>query len=392
MPTILKTMSIRFYCRESKRRANGKSPVEMAINIDGNRLLTHLPRKEEPEVFDRLVKSRKTNPLKEYLTAVEARLREYETECIREGEPLTVESVKTFIENGYIRRSATVQSFIDDFLHSLQKKRDSGAMSAKRYRKYEIAINYFLKGTEVKPTDPVTMIRNQTILEYKHYLTGEDFEYGTIAGDLQCLKSLILFGLRNGILKENPFIGIKIGKKTKNVRFLSEGEVAKIKEKEMPNDRLEKVKDLFLFQCYTALSYCDMALLEPDDYHANDDGFLFIEKRRKKTGIPFLVVLLPEALEIAKKYEFQLPVISNQKYNAYLKEVATLCGIESKIHSHIGRHTAATFLLNKGVPMEIVAKVLGHSTTAQTRHYAKLLDDSVFREFKKLETSLSQSK
>lgn len=155
----------------------------------------------------------------------------------------------------------------------------------------------------------------------------------------------------------------------------------------MPNERLEKVRDLFLFQCYTALSYCDMELLEPADFQTNGEGVLFIEKKRKKTGIPFLVVLLPDALEIAKKYEFQLPTISNQKYNAYLKEVATLCGIEKKIHSHIGRHTAATYLLNKGVSMEIVAKVLGHATTAQTRHYAKLLDSSVFNEFKRLESA-----
>ena len=156
----------------------------------------------------------------------------------------------------------------------------------------------------------------------------------------------------------------------------------------MPTEGLEHVKDIFLFQCYTALSYCDMALLEPGDFQTNGSGFVFIEKPRKKTGVPFLVVLLPEALAIARKYDYHLPVISNQRYNVNLKEIAMLCGIEKTLHSHVGRHTAATFLLNKGVPMEIVAKVLGHSTTAQTRHYAKLLDDSVFREFKKLEEKL----
>ena len=380
-------MSIRFYCRESKRRSDGKAPVEMAINIDGQRLLTHLPRKEAPESFVRLMNSRKTNPLKEYLTAIETRLREYETECIREGIALTTESVRGFIEAGYVKKPMSVQALIDDFFNGLRQKRDSGAMSIKRYRKYEIAIEYFIKGTEVSPSDPVTAIRYQTIIGFKHYLIGERFEPGTIAGFLQCLKSLILFGLRNGLLKENPFIGIKIGRKKQVVNFLTEAEVARIKGKDMPNERLEKVRDLFLFQCYTALSYCDMELLEPADFQTNGEGVLFIEKKRKKTGIPFLVVLLPDALEIAKKYEFQLPTISNQKYNAYLKEVATLCGIEKKIHSHIGRHTAATYLLNKGVSMEIVAKVLGHATTAQTRHYAKLLDSSVFNEFKRLESA-----
>lgn len=131
-----------------------------------------------------------------------------------------------------------------------------------------------------------------------------------------------------------------------------------------------------------------MAQLEERDFLSTEEGLLYIEKRRKKTGVKFLVVLLPEALAIARKYDFHLPVISNQRYNSYLKEIATLCGIEKNMHSHIGRHTAATFLLNRGIPMDIVAKVLGHSTTAQTRHYAKLLDETVSREFKKLSSEL----
>ena len=127
-----------------------------------------------------------------------------------------------------------------------------------------------------------------------------------------------------------------------------------------------------------------MALLEPKDFKSNEEGIQYLRKNRKKTGVEFFIVLLPEALAIAKKYDYKLPLLSNVKYNAYLKEIGSICKIEKPLHSHIGRHTAATYLLNKSVPMEMVAKVLGHSTTAQTRHYAKLLDRSVFDEFKKL--------
>ena len=152
----------------------------------------------------------------------------------------------------------------------------------------------------------------------------------------------------------------------------------------MPSPGLDNVRDLFLFQCYTALSYCDMALLEPKDFHSNEEGTLYLRKNRKKTGVEFFIVLLPEAVAIARKYHFKLPLISNQRYNNYLKEIGALCNIDKPMHSHIGRHTAATYLLNRSVPMEMVAKVLGHTTTKQTRHYAKLLDRSVFDEFKKL--------
>ena len=151
-----------------------------------------------------------------------------------------------------------------------------------------------------------------------------------------------------------------------------------------PNERLDRIKDLFLFQCYTGLSYCDMELLEPKDFQSNEAGMVYLRKKRKKTGVLFFIVLLPEALNIAKKYSLHLPLISNEKYNSYLKELGTLCNIDKPMHSHIGRHTAATYLLNRSVPMEMVAKVLGHTTTKQTRHYAKLLDKTVFDEFKKL--------
>ena len=124
--------------------------------------------------------------------------------------------------------------------------------------------------------------------------------------------------------------------------------------------------------------------MEPTDFQSNEEGIQYLRKRRKKTGVEFFVVLLPEALDIARKYDYHLPFISNERYNSYLKELGTLCEIDKPMHSHIGRHTAATYLLNHSIPMDMVALTLGHSTTKQTRHYAKLLDRSVFEEFKKI--------
>ena len=179
----------------------------------------------------------------------------------------------------------------------------------------------------------------------------------------------------------------KIKKKTKDVLYLTESEIMAIQEKRLIG-RLEKVRDLFLFQCFTGLSYSDMASLTKDDFHINENGQIYVKKPRRKTGVDYLVVLLSEAERIAEKYDFELPVLSNQRYNSYLKEIKDLCHIPKPLHTHIGRHTAATYLLNKGVPVETVAKILGHSDIRHTQHYAKLLDDSVFREFKKLESRI----
>ena len=331
-----------------------------------------------------MMASQRPNDLKDYLKSIEARLHQFETECIQNGKPFTMDAIKLFIKSGYTSQGITLQTLVEEFMKSVRQKCKAGVIAEKRYRTYEIAISHFFEYDEIKPEMLVAEIKNQHILGFKHKLMGDNYENATIAGFLQCVKSIFNYGLRNDLIKNNPYLGFKIGRKTKIVRFLTEEEVQRIKDKDMMNQRLERVKDLFLFQCYTALSYCDMALLEPKDFQSNEDGVLYLRKKRKKTGIEFFVVLLPDALSIAKKYGYQLPIISNGRYNSYLKEIGSICKIEKPMHSHIGRHTAATYLLNHSIPMEMVAKVLGHSTTQQTRHYAKLLDNSIFDEFKKL--------
>ena len=378
------TFSISFYCRPSRKSIKGGCPIQMAINLQGKRYYISLPRKADPKSFKKMMISQKPDELKDYLKSIEVRLLRFETDCIQGGKPFTIEAIKLFIKSGYSTQGFSFQALVDEFLKSIHLKCKAGGMTEKRYRKYEIAIAHFLEQETIRPEMLVVDIKNQHILDFKHYMMSQNYEQGTISGFLQCLKSVFLFGLRNDLIKNNPFIGYKIGRKDKDVRFLSEEEVERIKAKKMPNERLDRIKDLFLFQCYTGLSYCDMELLEPKDFQSNEEGMVYLRKKRKKTGVLFFIVLLPEALNIAKKYGLHLPLISNVKYNAYLKELGTLCNIDKPMHSHIGRHTAATYLLNRSVPMEMVAKVLGHTTTKQTRHYAKLLDKTVFDEFKKL--------
>ncbi len=384
MKRFTDTFSVGFYCRPSKKTAKGTSPIQMGINLQGERFFVSLPRMANPKQFKKMMASQLPNDLKDYLKSIEARLHQFQTECIQTGKPFTMDAIKSFIKAGYTSQGITFQALVDEFLKSLRLKLKAGGMTPKRYRKYEVAIAHFLEHGDIKPDMLVAEIKNQHILDFKHYMMSDNFEPGTIAGFLQCLKSVFLFGLRNELTRNNPFTGYKIGRKYREVRFLTEEEVQRIENKEMPNECLERVKDLFLFQCFTSISFVDMALLEPKDFHSNEEGTLYLRKNRKKTGVEFFIVLLPEAVAIARKYHFKLPLISNQRYNNYLKEIGTLCNIDKPMHSHIGRHTAATYLLNRSVPMEMVAKVLGHTTTKQTRHYAKLLDRSVFDEFKKL--------
>ena len=370
------TFNIGFVCRPSKVQKSGLAPVEMTIVINGARTYLSLPRKEAPATFKKLSTAKKHNELKEYLQGVYNKVSQKQTEMMLKGIPLTAQALKDFVQFG-CSDSYTVGQLFDDYF-AILKKRVGHNLSQSVYRKYEVARDIFYKYSTLNPKKQVAEISNAVIMDFKAAL-AKDYQSTSAAGILTKIKTICKFAYDNDRLRQDPFAGIKISKKAKDVEFLTEEEVRRIQNRPLHCDRLEKVRDLFLFQCFTGLAYADMAKLTKEDFMGNQMGQTYIKKERCKTRVQFIAVLLPEALKVAEKYDYELPVLSNQKYNAYLKEIASLCGITKPLHTHIGRHTAATYLLNKGLSLETVAKILGHSSTSITKHYAKLLDNSVFK-------------
>ena len=366
------TFNIGFVCRQSKVTKSGKAPVEMSIIINGKRTYLTLPIKEDPKMFQKQVSSKKMNPIKEYLEQVYQKVVVAQTELVKNDIPVTAASLKEYIQNG-CTTSYTIQDLFDEYLKIL-KKRVGINLTKAVYRKYEIVRNLFY--SSISNTKQVTEITNGVIANFYAEL-NQKYESTTSASMMVKLKTIVTYALDNGKLKINPFNSIKISKRTKEVEFLTTEELQAIKSRTF-SGRLEKVRDLFLFQCFTGLAYIDMANLTKEDFQFNEDQ-IYIKKCRVKTNITYLTVLIDEAAEIAKKYNFELPVLSNQKYNSYLKEIADLCGITKSLHTHIGRHTFATYMLNKGVSIEVVAKMLGHSNIKQTQHYSKLVDKTVFK-------------
>jgi len=366
------TFNIGFVCRQSKVTKAGKAPVEMSIIINGKRTYLTLPMKEDPKSFQKLVASKKMNPMKEYLEQIYQKVVVAQTELVKNDIPVTAISLKDYIQNG-CTNSYTIDDLFTEYLKIL-KKRVGVNLTAAVYRKYEIVRDLFYGS--ISSTKQVNEITNGVIANFYAELNRK-YESTTSAAMMVKLKTIITYALDNGKLKINPFNSIKISKRTKEVEYLTLDEIQAIKSKSF-NGRLEKVRDLFLFQCFTGLAYADMAQLTKEDFQFNGEQ-IFIKKCRVKTGISYLTVLIDEAVEIIKKYDFELPVLSNQKYNSYLKEIADLCGITKPMHTHIGRHTFATYMLNKGVSIEVVAKMLGHSNIKQTQHYSKLVDKTVFK-------------
>lgn len=197
-------------------------------------------------------------------------------------------------------------------------------------------------------------------------------------------KGYITKAIKLGICKSNPYDEFKYakGKELKQPVFLTEEELSKILKYKPETDKLERVKDLFVFQCYTGLAFADLMNFDKE-WIVEDGEYKIIKGFRTKTNTDFISLLLPEAEKVLDKYD-ELPKLSNQKYNDFLKVLQSGVGIKKTITSHVARHTYATYLLNKGVPIASVSKAIGHSSIKQTEHYARLLGKTVISDMKKL--------
>jgi len=193
-----------------------------------------------------------------------------------------------------------------------------------------------------------------------------------------------------GLCNKDPFMLHKPKRVTKSVVFLSQKELEKIENHKFHQSRLELVRDLFIFCCYTGLAYNEMNNLKKNHIIDGFDGNKWIQMKRQKTGKDISVPLLPKAAEIIEKYtlesEYVLPKLSNQRINSYLKEIAVIIGIEKRITHHTARKTfASTVLLYNNVPMEIVSELLGHSSISITEdYYGKVVQKKVSDEINKL--------
>ena len=247
--------------------------------------------------------------------------------------------------------------------------------SQERYNRF---MKFFKAWGKIKSFED---IKEPNIIAYDKYLSSKGMKsYSKWNNYHRFLNSFILDAIDAGYIRKNPYKWVNIEKDkstTGIVKYLSPDEFRKLKGWTMPTNCLERVRDIFVFQTYTCLSYADLR-----DFDARRiqevKGMKVYTGSRHKTNVPFTIPILSPAWDILMKYEGKLPIISNVKYNEYLKLVAHVVGIEKPVSSHWARHTGATLLLNEGINMKIVSKICGHSSTRITEQiYAKLLDETV---------------
>ena len=306
-------------------------------------------------------------------------------ELIRKEITVTAEKVKnTFLGIG--QEQFFLMEFFEDS-NNLLKKQIGISKSKATYQKAEVCkrhVSEYLK-SEYKLSDiDLREINHSFIVGFETYLnTHCKCNYNTTAKFIQKFKSIIITAQKNGQLHNDPFANYKISLKKVDRGYLTKDELNKIMEKEIKNERLERIRDIFVFSCYTGLAYIDIKNLKKEHIIQVFDGNPWIMTQRQKTEVQTVVPLLDVAQEILKKYkglpkDVLLPVPTNQKTNAYLKEIGDLCGINKNLTFHLARHTfATTITLSNGVPIETVSKMLGHTNIKTTQIYARITNEKI---------------
>lgn len=299
----------------------------------------------------------------------------------------TRQAINALEENGYCdikevlaylrREEGRTLSFIEFCMERAAiRSHDRAEDTRERYERF---LKFMLKYGKITTFADIT---DKAIVELDEHLAATGMKnYSKWQNYHRFLNTFILDAIAEGRLSRNPYKQVHIEKEKSNGgigKYLTMEEFARLRKCELPTESLQRVRDLFVFQTYTCLSYIDM--------HSFDASHIYYIKgrpvytaKRGKTKQEFTFLILPVAMQILKKYDFKLPLISNVKYNEYLKVLGQMAKIDKPISSHWARHTGATMLLNEGgLEMEVVAKVLGHSSTKITRQvYAKLLDETV---------------
>mgnify|MGYP000580873943 CR=1 FL=1 len=403
---MFRSLNISYTVRKNKARANGEVPIYMRLNIDGKTSEISAGRTVDPskwngETYRVKGRSQKAKAINQYLDTLEFKANQAHQQLLQEGAKITSRAVKMRMTGKDKEESSNpVIEVIKQ--HNKKMKSLVGNKYAKStYKKYctvKKHIKAFLQEQYNDVEYLITDVDQDFLEEFAHYLMTKDdpCSNNTARKYLSNFQKIVNKARSKGLLDCNPYQHFKMQYKKKDPVFLSQGELKKIERKEFEIDRLDQVRDIFVFSCYTGFGFSDAEKLKKSDVKKDRNGDYYLYQPRTKTGNNASVLLLPKAIEIISKYEDHpettdgslLPMISNQKTNAYLKEIATLCRVDKKLTHHVARHTCATMLLTNGIPVETVQKVLGHSDLKSTMHYARVTPDKVNSEMSELKEKL----
>ena len=386
-----------FSLRESKQNKKGLSPIEVSITTNGKRIYFSTGKQASAADWNKEKqavkgKSEEAQLINGYLIQLRNKIYQKEIELLQKGYLITAELLKEAITDKVeALNEKTLLELLEE--HNTERKAMVGkTVAPATYWVFEYTGRLFKEFIQKKYERKDLYLReiNLGFIQGFHaYLLGEKkMGQNSCTKHLKFLKKLLNLAVANSYISYNPVNAYKVEREPVEVDFLDEEELRKIINFDTPLPRLERAKDMFLFGCFTGLSYIDIKTLTPEHFEKDSAGRIWIKKRRVKTGVLSRIPLLPIAKLILDKYkggEKLLPIQDPADINKYLKDIAILCGINKRICFHTSRHTfASTVTLANNISLEVVSKMLGHTNTRMTAHYAKLIDKCIGEQMDKL--------
>ena len=394
---VRSSFSILFFIRESKARKNGNVPIEVMITVNGERNSFSTGKQIAIEKWDKTKqqvkgKDQETQNLNNYLKAIKAKLYQKEAELLERGFIITAQILyDAYFDKVESLKERSVFEVFEEHNQEQEKLVGNGVSKATHWVSvYTIRLLREFVQQKYKREDLYLRELNLNFIQSFHSFLRIDkgMAQNSSTKHLKLLKKIINLSVANSYMAFNPFSTYKVEREPVDIDFLDEEELRKIINFDTPLPRLERAKDMFLFGCFTGLSYIDIKTLTPEHFEKDSVGRIWIKKRRVKTGVLSRIPLLPIAKLILDKYkggEKLLPIQDPADINKYLKDIAILCGINKRICFHTSRHTfASTVTLANNISLEVVSKMLGHTNTRMTAHYAKLIDKCIGEQMDKL--------
>lgn len=387
---MLTLLDIRFnfLCRSTHQNEQGKNPIVLRINFNKDRrdIFTGLHCSKINWDAEENKVSKKDKSFQSINETLEIILRKANNAFDALRFSREIFSIDELVDK--IKGKDQKPELLIDFLEAeigKVKKRIGVDLTLSSFYRYRRTLQYvkdFLQ-TEFKARNyTINRIDSKFMELYFQYLRiVKKLAHNSALKLLQMFKSNLKPLIKTGIIKSDPFEGLKLRPKPVYPDFLTKEELDKIINTDLQDPILDRKRDIFLFACFTGLAYVDLAKLVGKDISQDLDGSWHIRKTRQKTGEQFIIPLLPVSERILRKYsptedprDFYWGITSNQKMNKGLKSVGIRCGISKPLHMHLARHTfATTVTLSNGVPIESVSKMLGHSNIRITQHYAKVV-------------------
>lgn len=393
--------TINFWLK-SRTDKNGKSPITMTIGANGERAEFQTGKKIEPENWDngkQQVKGKTTEAklLNTYLSQLRNKVYLKEIELMQRGFLITARLLRDAVVDKVeaLNEKTLFQVFSEH--NEEQGKMIGKGISKSTHWLSEYTYRLLKEHVEQKYKRSDLYLRELNIgfIQAFHTFlrTDKGMAQNSSTKHLKLLKKIINVAVANSYMTFNPFMTYKVEREPVEIDFLDEEELRRIINFDTPLPRLERAKDMFLFGCFTGLSYIDIKTLAPEHFERDSAGRIWIKKRRVKTGVLSRIPLLPIAKMILDKYrggEKLLPIQDPADVNKYLKDIAILCNINKRITFHTSRHTfASTVTLANNISLEVVSKMLGHTNTRMTTHYAKLVDKCIGEQMDRLADTFS---